>query len=808
MTKTQNSRLSLGLTICGVAAITACGGQVEEDNVGTSNEYLTRAMSCEHLSELLREEARVGLDRFLAYEFGYGDTDATKGAPPRAGGGEQAVDFEESGSSAGGTSSDGGFGSSAGGSGGMSDGNNSAPPMDSGSGSASDDESTASTGPAGHSTTNNQVRGVDEADILKTANDGSRIWLLHKNKLTTLLTETPQSLGLGNGIAIEGNAREMFVSHDRAVVFSDIYREEFETPNFGGGPMPSRGGPVDDGDWSGETSAGGAVGEPSPVPGTGGQASGSGGSDNGDWDETGEAGAAGAGGAAGIGGSEGTPEGDPDGDWEKEGNGGPDTDWGNDEDYRGPNGVQITIVSLAGDEPQVEKRFQVSGRYVSARKHDSTVRAVINESLTGPEVPEFPYSYWDGDTVAMDAWVAAVHAIIDNSDVSDWILPRFEGAGESSTQLEMRCGDFYAPKAGSTAGGLTSVVTFDLRDASLGGANILGNGDTVYANEDRLVIAHPEYWNGFWDEEVNSTVLHAFSVSTSPTTGYLASGRVAGTLNNQFSLDVKGDTIRAATTVEEYPQWNRYTQVAVLERNGNSLGEIGKTQPMAPDESIYAVRYIGDMAYVVTFLQVDPLFAIDLSTPTAPKVLGKLKIPGFSTYMHPLDSTHLLTIGRDGDEWSGNALALQIFDVSDPLNPALSQKHVLDQEGSSAAEYDHKSFTFYSRPEGDLLAIPFEGWSYQEVWDENGGYYEDGGYHSTLELFGIDIVTGIHAKGGIDHSGYTPNNGGCDEYYCYGESFMRRGVFIDKYLYSISFGAVMVHDVSDLADPVAVLPLP
>ena len=77
MTKTRNSGLSLGLTICGMAALTACGGQVEEDNVGTSNEYLTRAMSCDHLSELLREEARVGLDRFLAYEFGYGETAIT-----------------------------------------------------------------------------------------------------------------------------------------------------------------------------------------------------------------------------------------------------------------------------------------------------------------------------------------------------------------------------------------------------------------------------------------------------------------------------------------------------------------------------------------------------------------------------------------------------------------------------------------------------------------------------------------------------------------------------------------------------------
>ena len=770
--------------------MTACGGEIEE-NIGASNAYLTQAMSCDHLTELLRADARAQLEAMWAHEFGDGESDL--GRPVRAED-EQATIGEANGS---------------GGSGGSDF--DPAPPRDDGGPAGNGatgggfDAAESGNGPSGHSTTNNQVRSVDEADIIKTAHDGSLVWLLHKNTLTTLATWPPQSLGLESSVVIDGNPREMFVSHDRAVIFSDVYREEFESRNYGGvgSSTPSGRGdtteparpaePGGTGGWD-ETGGTGGSGGWDETAGTGG------------WEDTGGSASGGAtsggeggdtpdsGGAAGEGGFEGTPPMDE-----------PMPDEGRE--YWGPNGVQITIVSLVGDAPQVEKTFQVAGHYVSARKHDSTVRAVINESLTGPEFPELPYAYRESNGAAMNLWLAEVNAVIDGSQFSDWILPRFEGTGDSTTQLATRCGDFYAPKPGSTSGGLTSVVTFDLRDPTLGGANILGNSETVYANQDTLVVGQPEWWSGFWDDESNSTILHAFSVSATPATGYVASGRVAGMLNNQFSLDVEGNTIRAATTVDEFESGDRYTQIAVLEIEGDSLEEVGNTGPLAPDESIFAVRYIGDMAYVVTFLQVDPLFAIDLSDPTKPTVLGQLKIPGFSTYMHPLDDTHLLTIGRDENEWMGG-VALQIFDVANPLTPKLSHKHVLGEEGSSSAEYEHKSFTFYSRPDGDLLAIPFEGWSYTEVWDENGDYYyEDGGYHSSLELFGVDVADGITPKGGVDHSKYAADTG-CGDHYCYGGAFMRRGVFIDNFLYSISHGAVTVHDVTDLADPVAVLPLP
>src|SRR5262249_45754466 len=154
---------------------------------------------------------------------------------------------------------------------------------------------------------------------------------------------------------------------------------------------------------------------------------------------------------------------------------------------------------------------------------------------------------------------------------------------------------------------------------------------------------------------------------------------------------------------------------------------------LSPGESVKSARFVGDKGYVTTFRQIDPLFVIDLATPEQPKVLGRLEIPGFSEYMHPLDDGHLLTIGRDQSNHFA-ALALQIFDVTKPTQPRLMHKYVYDSSsyGYSEAEQNHKAFTYFASHK--LLSFPFYGWSAN-------------GFRSSAEVFKIDLATGITPLG-------------------------------------------------------------
>ena len=180
-------------------------------------------------------------------------------------------------------------------------------------------------------------------------------------------------------------------------------------------------------------------------------------------------------------------------------------------------------------------------------------------------------------------------------------------------------------------------------------------------------------------------------------------------------------------------------------------------------------------------------------------VLAALKIPGFSEYMHPIDDNHLLTIGRDASATGQTrGLQLQIFDVTDGANPVLQHKFTFagDEYGSSEAEHDHKAFTFFA--DKNLLAFPYLANTYL-----NGEYTTK----STLELFRVDLASGFSKLGAIDHSSLVQNSptGYCGGYF---RPSVRRGVFMESFVYAISYGGVVVKDANDLTQPVDQLALP
>jgi uncharacterized secreted protein with C-terminal beta-propeller domain len=180
---------------------------------------------------------------------------------------------------------------------------------------------------------------------------------------------------------------------------------------------------------------------------------------------------------------------------------------------------------------------------------------------------------------------------------------------------------------------------------------------------------------------------------------------VRGYLLNQFALSEQDGVLRAATTVDEGPEEESF--VTTLERRLDKLVQLGRVGGLGKGERIYAVRFLGDTGYVVTFRQVDPLYTIDLSDPRAPKVLGELKILGYSAYLHPVGDGLLLGVGQDASE-EGRRLGLQVslFDVSDLRAPKRLDVETLPGSSSSQVEWDHHAFLFW--PPTGLAVVPFQ----------------------------------------------------------------------------------------------------
>jgi uncharacterized secreted protein with C-terminal beta-propeller domain len=210
------------------------------------------------------------------------------------------------------------------------------------------------------------------------------------------------------------------------------------------------------------------------------------------------------------------------------------------------------------------------------------------------------------------------------------------------------------------------------------------------------------------------TQVHRFDLD-GPDVTYVASGSVPGHPLNQWALSEHDGDLRIATTEQDVSGRGRgHSAVRVLRERDGELREIGHVGDLGRGERIYAVRYVGDIGFVVTFRQVDPLYTIDLSDPTAPRVLGELKIPGYSAYLHPVSDDRLLGIGQDADS-DGRTLGAQasLFDVSDLASPRRLDTHALGADTMTPVEFDHRAFLYWS--DDGMAVVPVEFWSSGEV---------------------------------------------------------------------------------------------
>ena len=215
------------------------------------------------------------------------------------------------------------------------------------------------------------------------------------------------------------------------------------------------------------------------------------------------------------------------------------------------------------------------------------------------------------------------------------------------------------------------------------------------------------------------------------------------------------------------------------------LREVGRVTGLGPGERIFAVRFLGEKGYVVTFEQIDPLFTLDLSDPYFPKVIGELEVTGFSSYLHPIGDDWLLAVGMEADE-EGRVIgmAVTIFDVRDFANPKLAHRHLIeDDENSwswSEALSDHHAFTYHR----GILSIP------AYIGGADGRF-------SGLLVLEADPEEGIHELGRIDHQDLTKSDR---------QTWMRRSVYIEDAIYSMSSAGVKVNSLDNPEVEIAKVP--
>jgi inhibitor of cysteine peptidase len=301
-----------------------------------------------------------------------------------------------------------------------------------------------------------------------------------------------------------------------------------------------------------------------------------------------------------------------------------------------------------------------------------------------------------------------------------------------------------------------------------------------------------------------TTVIHKIGVNNGAIT-YIAKGEVPGYLKNQFAMDEYGGNLRVATTSDVWTNRGQYeyNNVFVLD---SAMKTIGTLTHIAEQEKIYSTRFIGDRLYMVTFKRVDPFFVIDLSTPTSPKILGKLKIPGYSDYLHPYDKNLIIGIGKETgtNDWGGvstKGLKLALFDVSDVEHPRQVGKVEIGDAGSdSAALSDHKAFLFDKAK--NLLVIPARVVKQDAVQDKKLSGDQPQIWYGAY-LFGINPETGFVLRGTVEHG--TGGSG----YYWYGSSAneVKRSLYIGDTLYTLSSAKILANSLNQINTTVATIKL-
>ena len=528
-----------------------------------------------------------------------------------------------------------------------------------------------------YSTTNIQVEGVDEADILKI--DGQYVYISLKNKLLILQVYPAEKMKILSSTILDGRILGLFVNDDKLMVFESLVSPIKPTSDS---PRREVIPPVD------------------------------------------------------------------------------------------PQGVNLKIYDISEREaPILLKELFLEGYYMNSRMIDDWVYVVVNQ----------PAIYWIEDSQEV---------ILPRIYVNDKIIT------VPATEIHYSSESIDMPESYS----IIVAVNIQFDDAETEYKVLLtGYGTNMYVSQKNMFITMP---HGDWWQDKETTIIHGIGIQ-GPDIIFEASGIVPGRVLNQFSMDEHQGYFRIATTNDQVMRGRETSSNNVYVLN-EDLKIVGSLENLAPGEQIHSARFIGDRCYLVTFKKVDPLFTIDLSNPENPRILGKLKIPGYSDYLHPYDGTYLIGIGKEtieaeeGDFAWYQGLKISLFDVSNVKSPREVDKIIIGDRGTdSLALRDHHSILFDRNR--NLLVIPIlEAKIFVEKYREEFSPSTHGDFvFQGVYVLHIDPTIGFTSKGKITHlknfeellkSGY----------YFDSEYEIKRSFYIENVLYTISDQMIKSNDLTNL----------
>lgn len=471
----------------------------------------------------------------------------------------------------------------------------------------------------------------------------------------------------------------------------------------------------------------------------------------------------------------------------------------------GEAGTRITLVDVANPAiPKILSESVIPGWYHTARMVGKSVRVVMNSWTPWVEgVETWPRSYFGGAVVVSDGATATSESPVANLTAApnrnvllaeiDQMLARNEQLIRAKTM------DFWLPNGQAWSGsekrvlerascenifrpnhladwGVTNLATLDTATGSVHTATLLASTWHHYSSQSALYLS-TTLWS--WDNRSGSsqeTFIHKFDITEPESVAYEGSGTVSGYPLNQFSFDEHKGHLRVAHTQTNWTA-DRATRnenrISVLSFADGVGRVVGRTEAFDPNMRIQAVRFLGDRGFVVTFENFDPLRTVDLSDPTTPRMVGKLELPGFSTYLQPIGENLLLAVGfhiPTAENMWDRRLKISLFDVSDFANPSEVDKSVFSSTEYSEASWDHKAITWFA--ERSLGAIPLSNWS-------------SGHGRSQLKVFAVDLAARrLAIKGSMTMADVTAQESFCGSQWTR-ETQIRRSIFADGFVYAI-----------------------
>ena len=330
--------------------------------------------------------------------------------------------------------------------------------------------------------------------------------------------------------------------------------------------------------------------------------------------------------------------------------------------------------------------------------------------------------------------IASQRVFYNNTKNLEECKPSYKDSTISGDKIYKSYNDiYYFPENISNC--YSNVVSLDIfKNEQAQVYSFLGAGEKIYMNRENLYITHAKYGN---TENMNEQCTEIYKIKlNNQELQYGGVATVKGTIINQFAMDDSNGYFKIATT-RWLDEKERSNNLYVFDKE---LHQVGQLENLAEGESIYSVRFMQNRVYLVTYKTMDPLFVIDLTEPTEPKVLGELKIQGVSQYLHPYDENHLIGIGKNTIEKNGNAIEkgmkISLFDVTDVTNPVEQYSVNIGESGTfSEILYNHKVFCYYK--DKNIVAIPIS-------IIEKGKYTFEGAI-----FYQIDLENGIIEKGRI-----------------------------------------------------------